>query len=141
MMMIKANKDSEAGVMPTKELIDAMGKYNQQLIDAGVLLSLDGLQSSAKGFRVRFESDNKTTIVNGPFGDPSQLVAGYWIIKVNSREEAMEWARRAPFAPGDEIEVRQIFELDDFAEETLSPEIRNQEQALRDREVPIGSNQ
>jgi len=117
MMIVKANKDSEAGAMPSEEMIATMGKFNEELIEAGVLLDLSGLQPSSKGFRVKF-SGGKRTIVDGPFAESKELIAGYWVINVKSREEALEWAKKVP-APqpnGDgEIEVRQFFELEDFA--------------------------
>jgi hypothetical protein len=118
MMIVKANKDSEAGVMPSEELIAAMGKYNEELIKAGVLVDLAGLQSSAKGARVRF-SGRKTSVIDGPFAETKELVAGYWVINVKSREEAITWAKRVPPPNGTdqecELEIRQIFELEDFA--------------------------
>jgi hypothetical protein len=117
MMILKANKDSEAGKMPSEELLSAMGKYNEELLKAGVLLDLAGLQPSSKGSRIRF-SGGKRTVVDGPFTESRELIAGYWIIQVKSREEALEWAKRAPNPYGEgqegEIEVRQFFELDDF---------------------------
>ena len=116
MMIVKASRDSEAGVMPSEELLSAMGKYNEELVKAGVLLDLAGLQPSSKGARIKF-TGGRRTIIDGPFTESKELIAGYWIIQVKSREEAMEWARRAP-APhegGDgEIEIRQFFELEDF---------------------------
>lgn len=118
MMIVKASKDSEAGVMPSEELLAAMGKYNEELMKAGVLLDLSGLQPSSKGVRIKFSEDNKRSVVDGPFAETKELIAGYWIIQVKSREEAIEWAKRAPCPhPGTdcEIEVRQFFELDDFA--------------------------
>jgi hypothetical protein len=117
MMIVKASKDSEAGKMPTEELLSAMGKYNEELMKAGVLVDLSGLQPTSKGFRVKF-SGNKTVVTDGPFPETKELIAGYWIINVKSRTEAMEWARRVPSPhPGEEceIEVRQFFELEDFA--------------------------
>ena len=119
MMLVKASRDSEAGVMPSEKILAAMAKYNEELVKAGVLLDLSGLQSSSKGARVKFSGD-KVRVVDGPFTEAKELVAGYWLIQVKSREEAIEWARRAPFAvdlkPGAEaeIEIRQLFELDDF---------------------------
>jgi len=116
MMIVKASKDPEAGVMPSEELLSAMGKYNEELVKAGVMLDGAGLQPSSKGFRVKF-SGGKRTIVDGPFAETKELIAGYWIIQVKSREEALEWAKRipAPQEGGDgEVEVRQFFELDDF---------------------------
>ena len=117
MMIVKANKDSEAGVMPSEELLAAMAKYNEELVNAGVLVDLAGLQSSAKGFRVRF-SGGKTSIIDGPFAETRELVAGYWVINVKSRQEAVDWARKIPAPhPGEEceVEVRQFFEMEDFA--------------------------
>ncbi len=116
MMIVKANKDSEAGKMPSEELLSAMGRYNEELMKAGVLLDLAGLQPSSKGARIKF-SGGKRTIIDGPFAESKELIAGYWIIQVKSREEAIEWAMRVP-APHEggegEIEIRQFFELDDF---------------------------
>jgi len=114
MMIVKASKDSEAGVMPSEELLSAMGKYNEELMKAGVLLDLAGLQASSKGARIKF-SGGKRTVIDGPFAETKELIAGYWIIQVKSREEALEWAKRAP-APHEnqEGEIRQFFELDDF---------------------------
>src|SRR6202047_2112517 len=113
MMIVKASKDSEAGIMPSEELLSAMGKYNEELMKAGVLLDLAGLQASSKGFRIKF-SGGKRTVIDGPFAETKELIAGYWIIQVKSREEAMEWAKRIP-APHEgqegEIEIRQFFEL------------------------------
>lgn len=120
MMIVKANKDSEAGQMPSEELLSAMGKYNEQLMQAGVLVDLAGLHPSSKGARVKF-SGGKQTIMDGPFAETKELIAGYWIIKVKSRQEAIEWAKRVPNPHGEgnegEIELRQIFELDDFHRE------------------------
>src|SRR5258708_4327640 len=116
MMIVKASKDSEAGKMPSEKLLSAMGKYNEELMKAGVLLDLNGLQPTSKAARIQFLG-GKPTVIDGPFTETKELIAGYWIIQVKSREEALEWAKRAP-APqegGDgEIEVRQFFELDDF---------------------------
>jgi len=117
MMIVKATKDSEAGHMPSEKLLSAMGKYNEELMKAGILLDLSGLQSSAKGARVRF-SNGKRTVTDGPFAETKELIAGYWIIQVKSKEEAIEWAKRVPFEPGlqpeAEIEIRQFFEMEDF---------------------------
>lgn len=117
MMIVKANKDSEAGKKPSEELLSAMGKYNEELLQAGVLLDLAGLQPSSKGARIKF-SGEKRTVVDGPFTEAKELISGYWVIQVKSREEALEWARRAPNPYGEgqegEIEVRPFFELDDF---------------------------
>ena len=118
MMIVKANKDSEAGVMPKEELLAAMAKYNEELVKAGVLLDATGLQPSSKGARIKF-SGGKRTVVDGPFAETKELIAGYWLIQVKSREEAIEWAKRAPMDAGNasseaEIEIRQLFELEDF---------------------------
>jgi hypothetical protein len=117
MMIVKANKDSEAGVMPSEKLLSTMGRYNEELMKAGVLVDLAGLHPTSKGARIQF-SGGKRTIVDGPFTETKELIAGFWIIQVKSREEAMEWARRVP-APQEngegEIEIRQFFELEDFA--------------------------
>jgi hypothetical protein len=119
MMIVKASKDSEAGKLPSEKLLAAMGKYNEELMKAGVLLDLSGLQASSKGSRVKF-SNGKRTVTDGPFAETKELIAGYWIIQVKSKEEAIEWAKRVPFEPeltpgGEaEIELRQIFEMEDF---------------------------
>ena len=116
MMIVKASKESEAGIMPGEDLLSAMGKYNEELMKAGVLLDLAGLQPSSKGARIKF-SGSKRSIIDGPFAETKELIAGYWIIQVKSRDEAMEWAKRAP-APHEgqecEIEICQFFEMDDF---------------------------
>jgi hypothetical protein len=118
MMIVKASKDSEAGKMPSEELLTAMGKYNEELMKAGVLVDLSGLQASSKGARIKF-SGGKRTVVDGPFPETKELIAGYWIINVKSKEEAIEWAKRAPAPHGEgqesEIEIRQFFEMEDFA--------------------------
>jgi len=113
MMIVKANKDSEAGVMPTDEVISAMTKYNEELAKAGVLIDLAGIHPSSKGARIRFNGKQRT-VIDGPFAETGELIAGYWLIQVKSREEAIEWAKRTPFQEG-ELELRQIFEMEDFA--------------------------
>jgi len=113
MMIVKANKDSEAGVMPTDEVISAMTKYNEELVKAGVLIDLAGIHPSSKGARIRFNGKQRT-VIDGPFAETGELIAGYWLIQVKSREEAIEWAKRTPFQEG-ELELRQIFEMEDFA--------------------------
>jgi hypothetical protein len=117
MMMVRANKDTEAGVMPEEQLIAAMTKYNEEMAKAGVLLDLAGLQPSSKGARIKF-SANRRAVIDGPFAETKELIAGYWLIKVNSKEEAIEWAKRCPAPHGEgaegEIELRQLFELEDF---------------------------
>ena len=117
MVMVKATKDSEAGVMPSEELLGAMGKFNEELVKAGVMLDGNGLQPSSKGARVRFAGD-KRTVIDGPFAETKELVAGYWLIQVKSLAEAVEWMRRCPnpHNEGGEIEIRQLFELDDFGD-------------------------
>ena len=133
MMIVKANKDSEAGMMPEEKLIAAMTKYNEELAKAGVLLDLSGLQSSAKGARIKF-AGGKRTVVNGPFADAKDLIAGYWLIQVKSKEEAIEWAKRAPAPHGEgkegEIELRQLFELEDFAPSDAIEQARKLEKKL-----------
>jgi hypothetical protein len=130
-VIVKANKDSEAGVMPDQKLLEAMGKYNEQLANAGVMLAGEGLHPSSKGKRVRF-SGSQRTVVDGPFAETKELVAGFWLFQAKSMDEAVEWVKRAPFDGGSEIEIRQIFEADDFGKE-LTPELRRQEEALRER--------
>jgi hypothetical protein len=129
--MVKATKDSEAGVMPSEQLLNDMRKYNEELVKAGIMLAGEGLQPSSKGARVRF-SGTKRTVVDGPFTETKELVAGFWIWRVKSKEEAIEWVKRCPNPmPGEsEIEIRQIFEAEDFGE-ALTPELKEQEQNLR----------
>jgi len=130
MILVKASKDSEAGVLPGTELLTAMGKFNEELVRAGVMLAGEGLQASSKGARVKFSANGKPTVLDGPFAETKELVAGYWLWQVKSREEAIEWVKRAPMLPGDELEIRQVFEADDFGAE-LTPELREQEDRLR----------
>ena len=125
MVIVKANKDSEAGVLPDKKILEAMGKFNEELVKAGVMLAGEGLHSSSKGARVRFEG-TKRTVIDGPFAETKELVAGYWVWKVKSKQEAIDWLKRAPFAGGEEVELRQIFEMEDFGKE-MTPELRAQE--------------
>jgi hypothetical protein len=131
MVIVKATKESEAGEMPSTELLTAMGKYNEELVKAGIMLAGDGLHPSSKGARVRF-SGAKRTVIDGPFAETKELIAGFWIWQVRSLDEAIEWAKRCPNPmPGDsDLEIRQIFEVEDFGEE-LTPELREQEQRLR----------
>jgi hypothetical protein len=128
MILVKATKDSEAGVMPSKEMLTTMGKFNEELVNAGVMLAGEGLQPSSKGARVKF-SGGKPAVVDGPFAETKELVAGYWIWRVRSKDEAIEWLKRAPFQD-EEIEIRQIFEAEDFGAE-FTPELREQEERLR----------
>jgi len=125
MVIVKANEETEAGALPSTELLKAMGKYNEALVKAGVMLAGDGLQPSSKGARVRFEG-SKRTVIDGPFAEAKELVAGYWLWQCRSKDEAVEWLKRAPFDGGTEVEIRQVFEADDFGAE-LTPELREQE--------------
>jgi hypothetical protein len=125
MVIVKSDKNSEAGVMPSHELLAAMGKYNEELVKAGVMLAGDGLAPSSKGARVKFEGA-KRTVTDGPFAEAKELVAGFWIWKVASKKEAIEWLKRAPFDGGTEVELRQVFEMEDFGKE-MTPELREQE--------------
>jgi hypothetical protein len=131
MVIVKATKESEAGVMPSRELLEAMGKYNEELVKAGVMLAGEGLHPSSKGVRVKFSGD-KRTVVDGPFTETKELIAGFWIMQVRSKDEVIEWVKRCPnpMQGESEIEIRQVFEADDFGE-TLTPELREQEERLR----------
>jgi hypothetical protein len=129
MVMVKANKDSEAGVLPSKEILTEMGKFNEELVRAGVMLAGEGLQASSKGARVRFEGPKKRTVIDGPFAETKELVAGFWLWQVKSKDEAIEWLKRAPFQEG-EVEIRQVFETEDFGAE-FTPEAREREERLR----------
>ncbi len=129
MVIVKANKDSEAGVMPSREILTAMGKYNEELVKAGVMLAADGLHPSSKGKRVRFAGSQRM-VIDGPFAETRELIAGFWIWKVKSMEDAVEWLKRAPFDGGVEIEIRPVFEAEDFGPQ-LTPELREQEARLR----------
>ncbi len=128
MMIVKADKNSEAGVLPSEELLAAMGKYNEELVKAGVLLAAEGLHPSSKGARVKFSGSTRT-VIDGPFTEAKELIAGFWLIQVKSKEEAIEWAKRVPFQEG-EVEIRQVFEAEDFGPE-FTPELREQEERLR----------
>ena len=125
MVLVKADENSEAGVMPSKDMLTKMGKYNEELAKAGVMLAGEGLHPSSKGARVKFSGD-KRTVTDGPFAETKELVAGFWLWQVKSKEEAIEWLKRAPFDGGTEIELRQVFEAEDFGEE-FTPELREQE--------------
>jgi hypothetical protein len=131
MMLVKADKNSEAGVLPSKELVAAMGKFNDEMVKAGVLLAAEGLHASSKGARISF-SGGKRIVTDGPFPETKELIAGFWLIQVKSKAEAIEWASRVPFADGETIEVRQVFEASDFPPEIFPPEDAAREQALRD---------
>ena len=128
MVIVKANKDSEAGVMPTEKMLTEMGKFNEELVKAGVMLAGEGLQASSKGARVKFSGGNKT-VIDGPFAETKELIAGFWLWQLNSLDEAIEWLKRAPFEDT-EVEIRQVFEAADFGDE-FTPELREQEERLR----------
>lgn len=131
MVIVKADQDSEAGVMPGQDVIAAMTRYNEALVQAGVMLAADGLHPSSKGVRIRFDGKTRA-ITDGPFSETKELIAGYWIWQVRSREEAIEWLKRAPFDGGTEIELRQVLEMEDFAEH-MTPALSAQEQSQRER--------
>ena len=129
MVIVKASEDSERGVMPTEQELAEMGAYNEVLVKAGVMLAGEGLHASSKGARVRFDKDNTSTVVDGPFAETKELVAGFWILEVSSREEVIEWVRKAPFRDA-EIEIRQVASAEDFGD-NMTPELREQEDRLR----------
>ena len=128
MVIVKANKDSEAGVLPSREILSEMGKFNEELVKAGVMLAGEGLHSSAKGVRVKF-GGGKSRVIDGPFTETKELIAGFWLWQVKSLDEAIEWLKRAPFQEG-EVEIRQVFEVEDFGP-ALKPEFKEQEKRLR----------
>ena len=129
MVIVKANKESEAGVMPSTEMLTAMGKFNEEMVKAGVMLAGEGLHPTSKGARIKY-SGKAPSVSHGPFATTSDLIAGFWLIQVKSRDEAIEWMKRAPFDGGSEIEIRQVFDTEDFGE-ALTPELREQEERLR----------
>jgi hypothetical protein len=129
MVLVKANADSEAGVMPSEAMLTAMGKFNEELVKAGVMLAGEGLHPTSKAARVRF-SGSQRTVIDGPFSETKELVAGFWLWQVKSLDEAIEWVKRAPFEEGDVIEIRPVFEAEDFGAE-YTPELREQEERLR----------
>jgi len=131
MVLVKANAESEAGVMPSTEILTEMGKFNKELVEAGVMLAGEGLTPSSKGKRIRF-SGNQRTVKDGPFAETKELIAGFWLWQVRSMEEAVEWLKRAPFDGGTEIELRPVFELEDFGRE-LTPELRKEEERMREQ--------
>ena len=128
MVIVKANKESEAGILPSKEILTAMGKFNEELVKAGVMLAGEGLQASSKGSRVKFDG-NKRTVTDGPFAETKELIAGFWLWQCKSKAEALEWLKRAPFDGGTEVELRQVFEAADFGEQ-MTPELRAQEERI-----------
>jgi hypothetical protein len=129
MVIVKADKNSEAGVMPNTELLTAMGKFNEEMVKAGVMLAGEGLHPSSKGARIKY-SGKERIVTSGPFSATGDLVSGFWLIQVKSRDEAIEWMKRAPFDGGAEIEIRQVFDTEDFGE-ALTPELREREARLR----------
>ena len=131
MVIVKADKDSEAGKLPSQEILTAMGKYNEELVKAGVMLAGEGLHASSKGARIRFEG-KKRTVIDGPFAETKELIAGFWLWQVRSREEAIEWLKREPFDGGTEVELRQVFEMEDFGA-NMTPELREQESRLMEQ--------
>jgi hypothetical protein len=137
MVIVKANADSEAGVMPSTEMLKEMGQYNEELVKAGVMLAGEGLMPSSMGKRVKFDGTNRT-VIDGPFGNTNELIAGFWIWKVKSEAEAIQWLKRAPFDGGTEIELRRVAEADDFGD-NLTPELREQEDRLRQQSAKLAS--
>ncbi len=131
MVLVPASPESEAGEMPSTELLESMNTYNEELVNAGVMLAGDGLHPSSKGARVRFDGGERT-VIDGPFAEAKELIAGYWLWQCASRDEAIEWLKRAPFDGGVEIELRQVFEADDFGDE-LTPELRESEERMREQ--------
>jgi hypothetical protein len=131
MVIVKASKESEAGVLPDTELLGKMGQYNEQLVKAGIMLAGDGLQPTSKGKRVRFSGESRT-VIDGPFTEAKELIAGYWLWQVRSMDEAVEWLRRAPFDGGTEVEIRPVYEAGDFGE-NLTPELKERDQRLREQ--------
>ena len=129
MVIVKADENSEAGVMPSQQLLTEMGKYNEELVKAGIMLAGEGLHPTSKGKRIKFNGGNRI-VTDGPFAETRELIAGFWLWKVNSMEEAVEWLKRAPFDGGAEIEIRRIFEAEDFGDE-FTPELREQENRIR----------
>ena len=132
MVLVKASEESEAGVMPSQELLEEMGRYNEELANAGVMLAGEGLHPSSKGVRVRF-SGTERKVIDGPFTETKELLAGYWLLQTKSLDEAIEWVKRAPMGGDTELEIRQVFEADDFGD-ALTPELREQEERLRRKE-------
>lgn len=132
MVIVKASKESEAGIMPSEELLTAMGKYNEELVNAGIMLAGEGLQPSSKGARIRFLGNDRT-VIDGPFAETKELIAGFWLIQVKSLDEAIEWMKRCPnpMEGESEIEIRQVFEAEDFGE-AFTPELREQEERMRE---------
>src|SRR5437667_2252013 len=135
MVIVKASKESEAGQMPSEKILRDMGKFNEELVKAGIMLAADGLHPTSKGKRVKFSGEQRT-VIDGPFAESKELIAGFWLWQVKSMDEAVEWLKRAPFGGGTEVEIRPVFEAEDFGKE-LTPELRAQEERLR---AKIGSS-
>ena len=129
MVIVKANEESEAGVMPNEQILTDMGKYNEELVKAGVMLAGEGLHPSSKGKRVKFNGSNRI-VTDGPFAETRELIAGFWLWQVKSMDDAVEWLKRAPFDGGTELEIRQVFEMEEFGDE-FTPELREQEERIR----------
>ena len=138
MVIVKANEESEAGIMPSEQILTDMGKFNEELVKAGLMLDGEGLHPSSKGKRIKFQGGNRV-VTDGPFAETRELIAGYWIWKVNSMDEAVEWLKRAPFDGGAEVEIRQIFEAEDFGAE-FTPELREQEDRIRAEAAKLKNN-
>jgi hypothetical protein len=136
MVIVKANKESESGALPDEKALAAMGKFNEELVKAGVMLAGEGLHPSSKGVRISFGQGGAKTVVDGPFAETKELVAGYWLLQTKSREECVEWIKRAPFAAGDTVEIRQVYEMEEFAASDPTGELRAQEQRLRNAVPP-----
>jgi hypothetical protein len=132
MVIVKANKESESGKLPDQQILAAMGKFNEELVKAGVMLAGEGLHPSSKGARIQFGGGGKKTVVDGPFAETKELIAGYWLLQTKTREECIEWIKRAPFTAGDEVEIRQVHETEEFAPSDPTGELRAQENRLRD---------
>jgi hypothetical protein len=132
MVIVKANEESESGAIPSEKDLAEMGKFNEELVKAGVMLAGEGLHASSKGVRIRYGAGGKKTVVDGPFAEAKELVAGYWILQTKTKQECIEWIKRAPFGPGAEVEIRQVVEMDDFAASDPTGELRAQEKRLRD---------
>jgi hypothetical protein len=134
-VMVRADKNTEAGVMPTEQELAAMGNYNEELVKAGIMLAGEGLHPSSKGARIRFSGGGQTTVTDGPFAETKELIAGFWLIQTRSKAEAIEWLKRAPFGAGAEVEIREVFEADDFGD-AFTPELREQEERIRNEITP-----
>ena len=132
MVIVKANKDSESGALPDEKMLAAMGNFNEELVKAGVMLAGEGLHPSSKGVRISYGAGGKKTVVDGPFAETKELVAGYWLLQTKTKEECIEWIKRAPFLPGDTVEIRQVLEADEFAASDPTGELRAKEKRLRD---------